>query len=120
MQTSYRFSAPGRTEIGGNHTDHNNGRVLAAAVDCALWLLAPGRGEALPYTAAAGLALCFAQWGISRESRGSYDSFRLASLDDHPPYLVTVPASRGETCGAFTPPPCGMIMPPVFRRCSCR
>ena len=26
------FSAPGRTEIGGNHTDHNNGRVLAAAV----------------------------------------------------------------------------------------
>ena len=27
------FSAPGRTEIGGNHTDHNQGRVLAAAVD---------------------------------------------------------------------------------------
>ena len=27
------FSAPGRTEIGGNHTDHNHGRVLAAAVD---------------------------------------------------------------------------------------
>lgn len=27
------FSAPGRTEIGGNHTDHNLGRVLAASVD---------------------------------------------------------------------------------------
>jgi galactokinase len=27
------FSVPGRTEIGGNHTDHNSGRVLAAAVD---------------------------------------------------------------------------------------
>ncbi len=27
------FSAPGRTEIGGNHTDHNNGRVVAAAVN---------------------------------------------------------------------------------------
>ncbi|MEI6579270.1 MAG: galactokinase family protein [Eubacteriales bacterium] len=25
------FSAPGRTEVGGNHTDHNHGRVLAAA-----------------------------------------------------------------------------------------
>jgi galactokinase len=24
---------PGRTELGGNHTDHNNGRVLASAVD---------------------------------------------------------------------------------------
>ena len=27
------FSAPGRTEVGGNHTDHNAGRVLAAAID---------------------------------------------------------------------------------------
>ena len=26
-------SAPGRTEIGGNHTDHQRGRVLAASVD---------------------------------------------------------------------------------------
>jgi galactokinase len=27
------FSSPGRTEIGGNHTDHNLGRVLAGAVN---------------------------------------------------------------------------------------
>lgn len=27
------FSSPGRTEIGGNHTDHNHGRVLAGAVN---------------------------------------------------------------------------------------
>lgn len=27
------FSAPGRTELGGNHTDHQNGIVLAAAVN---------------------------------------------------------------------------------------
>ena len=27
------FSAPGRTEIGGNHTDHQHGRVLAAGVN---------------------------------------------------------------------------------------
>lgn len=27
------ISAPGRTEIGGNHTDHNRGKVLAAAVN---------------------------------------------------------------------------------------
>jgi galactokinase len=26
------FSAPGRTELGGNHTDHNRGKVLAASV----------------------------------------------------------------------------------------
>ena len=27
------FSAPGRTELGGNHTDHQHGHVLAAGVD---------------------------------------------------------------------------------------
>ena len=32
-ESDYVFSAPGRTEIGGNHTDHQRGKVLAAAVD---------------------------------------------------------------------------------------
>ena len=27
------FSTPGRTEIGGNHTDHNHGRVLAGSIN---------------------------------------------------------------------------------------
>ena len=27
------YSAPGRTEIGGNHTDHQNGKVLAASIN---------------------------------------------------------------------------------------
>ena len=27
------YSAPGRSEIGGNHTDHQHGKVLAAAID---------------------------------------------------------------------------------------
>ena len=30
---THYFSAPGRTEISGNHTDHQRGQVLAAAVD---------------------------------------------------------------------------------------
>ena len=33
MKGSYCFSAPGRTEISGNHTDHQHGCVLAAAVN---------------------------------------------------------------------------------------
>ena len=33
MEKQYVFSAPGRTEIAGNHTDHQHGCVLAAAVD---------------------------------------------------------------------------------------
>jgi galactokinase len=27
------FSSPGRTEISGNHTDHNHGKVIAASID---------------------------------------------------------------------------------------
>ena len=27
------FSSPGRTEISGNHTDHNHGKVLAGSIN---------------------------------------------------------------------------------------
>lgn len=33
MSNTYRFSGPGRTEISGNHTDHQHGCVLAGAVN---------------------------------------------------------------------------------------
>lgn len=41
------FTASGRTELGGNHTDHQNGQVLAAAVDLQIMAAASkvdGRG----------------------------------------------------------------------------
>jgi len=38
------FSAPGRTELGGNHTDHNRGRVLAASIQMdAVAVVFPGK-----------------------------------------------------------------------------
>ena len=40
------FSAPGRTEVGGNQTDHQHGEVLCAAVDLeALAVAAPCEGD---------------------------------------------------------------------------
>ena len=40
------FSAPGRTEVGGNHTDHNHGRVLAAGINLdAIAAAAKKRGQ---------------------------------------------------------------------------
>jgi galactokinase len=39
------FSSPGRTEVGGNHTDHNGGRVLAAAVDLDIIAVAAKRTD---------------------------------------------------------------------------
>lgn len=39
------FSAPGRSEVGGNHTDHQRGEVLAAAVNLDALAVAGIRGD---------------------------------------------------------------------------
>ncbi|MEG1658676.1 MAG: galactokinase family protein, partial [Oscillibacter sp.] len=39
------FSAPGRTELGGNHTDHQHGCVLAASVNLDLLAVAAPNGS---------------------------------------------------------------------------
>ena len=39
------FSGPGRTEIGGNHTDHQHGRVLCGSVDLDTLACAAPNGE---------------------------------------------------------------------------
>jgi len=40
------FSVPGRTELGGNHTDHNRGKVLAASIQLdAVAIVAPRRDK---------------------------------------------------------------------------
>ena len=39
------YSVPGRTELGGNHTDHQRGRVLAAAVDADMLAAAAENGS---------------------------------------------------------------------------
>lgn len=41
------FFAPGRTELAGNHTDHQNGRVLAAPVDVGVTAEVTERAEAI-------------------------------------------------------------------------
>jgi galactokinase len=40
-----KFFTPGRTELAGNHTDHQKGRVLAAAVDLGLYADCEPNGE---------------------------------------------------------------------------
>ena len=62
--STYFFSAPGRTEISGNHTDHQHGCVLAASVN-------------LDIIAVAG----FHNEGVIRIKSEGYDSFTV-SLND--------------------------------------
>ena len=65
------------------------GAMLACEADCLVRLFSPARSDAMPYMAAACAAMVFAMWGGARESRGMYDTFRAAAMDEEPPYLVT-------------------------------
>jgi galactokinase len=70
------YSAPGRTELGGNHTDHNRGRVLCAAVDLDAAACAAQRDDGM----------------ISIVSEGYPDPIRVELAD-----LEARPAERGTT-----------------------
>ncbi len=48
------FSAPGRTEIGGNHTDHNHGCVLAAGVNLDVIAVAARTADPVLHVQSAG------------------------------------------------------------------
>ena len=50
------FSAPGRVELCGNHTDHQGGRVLAAAIDRAECKLPKEEMSALAVRLSEGVA----------------------------------------------------------------
>ena len=94
------FSVPGRSELSGNHTDHNHGRVLAGAIDRDIIAVAAKNTDGVirihsegypedvvalseagdpahftPYTShalIAGIANGFAKWGYEI---GGYDAY---------------------------------------------
>lgn len=61
---------------------------LISALDCLAAIFLPERVDVPPYAAVTALTLVFAQWGLRRENRGLYDTFRTAALDEDPPYLI--------------------------------
>ena len=81
--------------------------ALVSAADCVCRLMENQRTDTVPYASVSCLALTFALWGCQRESGGMYDTFRSASLDDDPPYLVTdtpqgACKQRGAVSGFYT------------------
>ena len=81
---------------------------MAAALDClAALALSTWRSPAEPYGAAACIGLLLAQIGACMESRGTFDTFRAASVDPEPPWLVTDTGQgackqRGAAPGFYT------------------
>ena len=81
--------------------------ALVSAADCVCRLMETQRTDTMPYAAVSCLGLVFALWACARESGGMYDTFRSASLDDDPPYLVTdtpqgACKQRGAVHGFYT------------------
>ena len=57
------YSAPGRTEIGGNHTDHQHGRVLAGSVNIDMIAAAAPNGLNQLRVQSEGFDLCVIDLG---------------------------------------------------------
>ena len=68
------ISAPGRTEIGGNHTDHNKGKVLAAAINLDTLAAVSAREDSLVHLHSEGypaLTIDLADLTIHEEEKGT-------------------------------------------------
>ncbi len=68
------FSAPGRTEIGGNHTDHQHGRVLAGSVNLDTVAAVALNGENVIRIQSAGHALNEVSLDVLTPSESEYGS----------------------------------------------
>ena len=85
------YSAPGRTEIGGNHTDHQHGEVLAASInDDAIAVAAP-RGDT-----------------VIRVQSAGYPMITLP-LPEDPEELSPLPEEKGTTQGLIRGVAAGQI-----------
>ena len=87
QQNPQLFSSPGRTEIGGNHTDHQHGCVVAASVDLDIAAAAAPNSEGLIRVLSEGypltivelsdLSVCEAEYNqTSALIRGVADGFQ--------------------------------------------
>ena len=89
------FSAPGRSELGGNHTDHQHGCVLAAAVDVDTIAAVAKNDLCLVRLTSEGYPSCVQSLELSRNAPakpGSAESLLQGMLAAFAPY-------EGKKCG---------------------
>lgn len=71
------YSAPGRTEICGNHTDHQHGVVLAASINLdAIAVVGAGNGDNVDFVSEGYAPICFDvnQLDITEDAKGNTTS----------------------------------------------
>ncbi len=92
-------SAPGRTEIIGNHTDHNGGRVVAAAVDLDALIVASPADESRSSLKSVG-------W--PRQFEVDYEADRV--VDTHDTERLMRGVAAGLVDAGFATPPYRAVM----------
>ena len=91
------FSVPGRSEISGNHTDHNHGRVLAAAIDLDIIAVATKTGSGKIRIKSKGFPEDIVD--ISRLDPGYYENYGSAAIIAG---ICDGFSKRGYSYGGFT------------------
>ena len=122
------YSAPGRTEIGGNHTDHQHGRVLAGSVNIDMIAAAAPNGLNQLRVQSEGYDLCVIDLGdlAARKEeenttasllRGECEAFRQrgAALSGLDVYIASnVPKGSGVSSSAAFEVLIGVILNDCF------
>ena len=91
------FSAPGRTELGGNHTDHNRGKVLAASIQLdAAAVVAPRKDTQVLFRSPGyrDVIVDISDLSIKEEEKGHAESLIRGIAAEF--------AARGTPVGGFT------------------
>ncbi len=92
------FSAPGRTELGGNHTDHQGGKVLTGAVDLDAAACAAPNGTDIVRVYSEGYGLISLDCGRAEPQEAEQGTTAA---------LIRGVVSGFRTCGALTAEHCG-------------
>ena len=77
------FSAPGRSELGGNHTDHQHGRVLEAGIDLDLIAAAAPNGEQVIRSSSAAFEVAVGTMLNHLYAQGRVDPVTIAQIGQY-------------------------------------
>jgi galactokinase len=106
------FTAPGRTELGGNHTDHNRGKVLAASIQLdAVAIVAPRQDKRVVFRSAGyrdvSVNLAKADGSPDLEARDG----EIGTTDSLVRGIAAELTRRGTVVGGFTANAASTVLP---------
>lgn len=94
---TFAFSSPGRTELGGNHTDHHHGKVLAASVNLDMFASVAPRSDGTVRVFSRGFKEPFVVQAGDRTVRENEKGTSAGIIRG----ILAIFAGRGQEVGGF-------------------